>query len=160
MRLDAGLALGYRTSLFRLEAAGDYRQAEVSKFEALGASSSDGNGNAGLLTLMANLYFDIPLGLPVTPYVGGGVGLGVVIVDESDATSPVIIDDHGFAFAYNAMGGVSITLSEPLQVLVGYRFVGTSRVELSGVAEGIGQASNFKTEIQAHELMVGMRWNF
>ena len=73
-----------------------------------------GHGDkAGIGTVTANGYIDLPMGLPVTPYVGAGVGWGFVNLDSGH-------DQDGVAAALT--GGVTFDVSQSVAVDVGYRF--------------------------------------
>jgi len=61
----------------------------------------------------ANGYIDVPLGLPITPYIGAGVGWGFVNADSSH-------NEDGLAAALTA--GVTFDVTQNVAVDVGYRF--------------------------------------
>jgi opacity protein-like surface antigen len=64
-------------------------------------------------TLIGNTYIDIPVNImPITPYVGAGLGWGWVDDDGGD----------GAGFTYSLMGGVVFDLSERWALDAGYRF--------------------------------------
>lgn len=70
--------------------------------------------SADLLTLMGNLWVDFDLGGGITPYVGGGVGIGwadIFIVESTD-------------FAWQFGGGVNVELSPRTFFGIGYRYLG------------------------------------
>jgi opacity protein-like surface antigen len=69
--------------------------------------------NASIGTVTANGYVDVPLGFPVTPYVGAGLGWGFVTGDAGD-------DKNGLAAALT--GGVTFDVNQSVAVDVGYRF--------------------------------------
>lgn len=77
----------------------------------VGAVIDDGEGKVSNLGVFANLFYDIPIGGNVTPYVGAGLGYvdtnvvyrpsGVGVADESDD-----------GFAWQAMAGLSLALND------------------------------------------------
>jgi opacity protein-like surface antigen len=90
----------------------------------------------GVTTALGNLYFDIPTGTMLTPYLGAGAGYGWVPVDGGE-------DRDGFAYAL--MAGVGVDLSDNLTADVGYRF----RNVLAGGDDPM-----------EHQLLVGLRYKF
>ena len=68
-----GGALGYRFRSFRVEANLSYRESDADELSVEGADFG-GGGEASALVGLVNAYYDFDLGLPVRPYVGGGIG--------------------------------------------------------------------------------------
>ena len=78
---SVGYALG---NGFRFELEGNYRTADISRGTGPGLSSF--SGTAQTYGAMANVLFDMDVGLPwLYPYVGGGVGYAL---DTLCAISP------------------------------------------------------------------------
>jgi len=95
-----GGGIGYRFSeMFR---------ADVTFDGAFDYGFGNGVDSYGVL---ANVYIDFPLNLPVTPYIGGGVGWG-----EVDGNG---FKDDGVSFA--GMAGFSFGLSSNLDIDLGYK---------------------------------------
>lgn len=90
----------------------------------------------GITTVLGNLYFDIPTGTMITPYLGAGAGYGWGSVDGGR-------DRDGFAFAL--MAGASVDLTDNLAADVGYRF---RDVMASG------------DNPMEHQILVGLRYKF
>ena len=75
-----GGALGYQIQdQVRAEASLSYRTADV---DQVGGISAGASGDVNVTSLMANVYYDFDLGLPVTPYLGAGLGLARVDLDD------------------------------------------------------------------------------
>ncbi|MDP9136616.1 MAG: outer membrane beta-barrel protein, partial [Pseudomonadota bacterium] len=103
--LTAGLGVGYQWNDFlrtdaRLDWSGPYETGAVD-LEAT--------------TLTANAYIDIPLTESLTPYVGAGLGWGWVDMDAAG-------DDSGAT--YSLMAGSAFTLTDSIDLDVGYRYRG------------------------------------
>jgi opacity protein-like surface antigen len=144
---NVGGAAGIRfLDVGRAEVALSYRQADTDRLKQFG--STPVSGDVGLFTSMANGYIDIPINLPVTPYVGGGIGVGVVMADFRANGNKV--DDDDTQFAYNLMGGLIYQLQEDVAVRVGYRYLATTDAEIQGV----------DTEVHLHEMVFGVRYEF
>jgi len=100
----AGGGVGYQWGqMFRTDVRFDY-----------GFDYDIGHGDkASIGTVTANGYIDVPLGLPITPYIGAGVGWGFVNADSSH-------NSDGLAAALTT--GVTFDVTQNVAVDVGYRF--------------------------------------
>lgn len=77
-----------------------------------GSTTYDVEGEAEILSLMANAWYDFDLGSGFQPFVGGGLGMAKVEVDSEDDT----------VFAFQAGAGVSYPLSGGIEITGEYRF--------------------------------------
>jgi len=100
----AGGGVGYQWGqMFRTDVRFDY-----------GFDYDIGHGdNVSIGTVTGNGYIDVPLGMPITPYIGAGIGWGFVNGDSGD-------DKDGLAAALT--GGVTFDINQNVAVDVGYRF--------------------------------------
>lgn len=136
-----GGAVGYDFGMFRAEIAVDYAKndlesltlnsingsavtldeeeaEEVCDYLEIDDCDVDGNtfttsagGHVRTLSGMANVWLDIPLGGVITPYVGGGLGLGGFETDgEGDAK-----------LAWQLGAGVALNLSSSFSITANYR---------------------------------------
>lgn len=87
-------------------------------------------------TALANLYFDIPTGMAVTPYLGAGAGYGWGNVSGGK-------DKSGMAYAL--MAGAGIDLTQNMTLDMGYRF------------RGVMSSGNDPME---HQILAGVRFKF
>ena len=95
-----GGGIGYRFSeMFR---------ADVTFDGAFDYGFGNGVDSYGVL---ANVYVDFPLNMPVTPYIGGGIGWGEVSGNG--------VTDDGVSFA--GMAGFSFPVSSNLDLDIGYK---------------------------------------
>ncbi len=148
--LDAGLALqqdmtvqdtgGGKLSFdpgLRLDLSGGVHVAPSWKAEVElgliynGASSVGGESLGGhnpdyfQVPLMGNVIYTLPLGGPVSAYLGAGLG-GVWGVLWHDLFGT----EDGIAFGYQAIAGVKYALNEDLDMGVSYKFLGTTEHDL------------------------------
>jgi len=113
------------------------------------AGGSDGFGSTHYYTYMGNLYYDFNLfnasvaDSRITPYVGAGLG---------DATAHFGDGDHGNAFAYQFMAGLTLTPASTPHTdwSLGYRYQGSSNVNDSGRSQSLN----------ANSLELGVRFHF
>lgn len=108
-----------------------------------------GNFNDGDLkthSLMFNGFYDIDTGSAWTPFVGAGMGISKV-----DINDPGFQDsDDDEVFTYQFIGGVAYTLNEDWSIDAQYRFMGTSEATIDG--------ADFN--VNSNNLMLGLRYSF
>ncbi len=156
-----GGSVGYRfLDSFRGEVNLSYRQADVDQVTIAGALMLEGTGDISLLALMANVYYDLDLESPVTPYLGVGIGLGFIDVDTGvTPLSVLVVNDSATEFAWNIMVGASYGVTDNIDLSLGYRYLGTTDPELDATLVGFGSGT-LDAEIAVHEILFGFRYNF
>ncbi|HQT38841.1 MAG TPA: OmpA family protein [Acidocella sp.] len=156
---------------FRVQLDFDYIHNTPSKGEAAGFSAKAGRYD-NKFGPMINLLYDIPVGLPVVPYVGAGVGYqffnsdySISIPGAGAATASVT---QG-SFAYDAIAGMSYpVVSIPgLSLTAEYRFMqitGTEKDHFSiygGFPPGSAVPGNAKFgQESSHTFTLGARYAF
>lgn len=113
----AGGAVGYKYNSFRTELEGSWRQNRSKK------ADGDVHFKKNTGAAMVNGYYDLdmlnlPLGM--TPYVGAGVGVAYNKIDGRHETAKATGDS--FKFAYQGIAGVSIPVSERVDLTTEYRY--------------------------------------
>lgn len=68
------------------------------------------------LTVLGNVWIDIPAGHDITPYVGGGIGLGGVGIDDGAS------DETSWGFAWQLGAGLRFGVGPSTTIDVGYRY--------------------------------------
>jgi len=152
---DIGLAalgaFGYRFwDDFRIEEEAGYRRATISKIN--GASAS---GSLSAVSMMSNVLYDIPLGLPVVPFVGAGVGFTYTGFNTISPVGGSTVRDNDTVFAMQGIVGVSYNLTDNLAVVAAYRYFAPDG---SNVENGLGV--KLQGADQSHTVTVGVRWSF
>jgi OOP family OmpA-OmpF porin len=109
-----------------------------------------------------NAYYDFNLGLPVSPYLGAGVGWE--LTNLRDFSGPINIAKTKGAFAYQGIAGVSyvITALPGLSLYAEYRFLGLagSRKVKFGYSEARLPSSVKLLAEYNNEVGVGIRYAF
>ncbi len=103
-------------------------------------------------TVMASAYYDFYNESIVTPYVGGGIGMGFVNGHYQINSISRQIDNT--VFAWQAGAGVGIALSDNVTADVGYRYLNLGEV----TTEFHGDDMNM--DVSAHEFSIGLRFGF
>lgn len=113
-------------------------------------------GRTSVMAGLFNGYFDLSVfdSNIVQPYVGGGVGFGVVDFDRHGITTP-IMDNDTVGFAWQAGAGLGIRMMRGTYVDVGYRYQMVPSVELEA-----RDGTKAKTDIGAHQFNLGLRYTF
>jgi opacity protein-like surface antigen len=105
---------------------------------------------------MGNLLYAITQVGPVVPYVGGGIGYGVVRYSSSGYST----DDSGFM--WQARAGVSGDLGRNMRWDIGYRYLQSPEYKLSGSATVLGTSvsGSAKLDTHTHVIAAGFRQRF
>ena len=133
---DVGFIVGgaigtHLTEDLRAEFEVAYSENDVEEIHYTDAGGSDGDydahGKFGILTFMANLWYDVPLSEELKPYIGGGAGIAIVDGDAgysgNDFYDP-IFDGSEVAFAMQVGAGLRWQVWENVTLDVGYRLRG------------------------------------
>lgn len=155
---NVGVAGGYDFGPARLEAEVAYRQNDVDrlKINFFGEQfKAKADGDISAASLMVNGYFDIETGSPVTPYLGAGIGVANVSLNDIKAEGEKVVDDDDTVFAYQFGGGVAFALNESMALDLGYRYFATDDPEFDDVDN-----DSFESEYKSHNVSLGLRINF
>ena len=153
-----GGALGYRFPWVRLELNGSYRKFDTDKVKTQNQSVS-GNGDATAAVGLFNLYLDPDLGVPVHPYLGGGVGGAYVKLDTGD-DALLRVDDEAGAFAWNLAAGVSYDITKHVTLSAGYRYLRFEGTDFSASVAGVNADGVDVDDVISHEILIGLRYTF
>jgi len=126
---NIGGALGYDYGQFRAEFEIAYHAWDTDKGTIPGVidgvvipscpCTGPVDGDASALSFMVNWYYDFPVvNLPVSPYLGLGIGGAIVTGDITVLGG----DDSDLAFAYQIMAGIGFEINPLANLTVGYRF--------------------------------------
>ena len=155
----AGAAVGYGFD-FGLRAEGEvaYRMDGLDQANA-GPIAFDLDGDTTALSIMGNLWFDIPLSGPVRPFVGGGVGMAQVSLNDVEvrAIGPgTFVDDSDWVFAYQLGGGIAYQVAPGVEVTAEYRYFATDNPEYELEAVPV----DAEYEYGSHSVLLGVRYTF
>lgn len=168
-----GAAAGYDFNMWRAEFEIAYRQNSLDKIKGV-FDVDNGNGNGDIvlaqvgtvesrsaggdvsaLSFMVNGYFDFHNQSPLTPYLGGGIGLARVSVNDLSVGGEKIVDDSDTVFAYQLAAGVGWEFMPNLILDLGYRYFATADPKFRDM-----EGERFESEYETHNLMLGLRINF
>lgn len=120
--------------------------------------------------LMGTAYADWATGSAFTPYLSGGLGVAINSLDTvrySFNGVPAATEGGTTQtnFAWSVGFGVSYPLGGSLAIDAGYRYLDAGDVKSSGTIQvfgrpGTNQQAPVKSDLSAHELTLGLRYNF
>ncbi len=144
-----GYALG---NGLRLESELGFRPNDVDNITGV----AGGSGDVDVLNWMFNALYDFKqLNLPVTPYVGAGIGIAHVDVDGATPVAGSTIDDSDIGFAFQGIAGLSLSLTENLAATVDYR-----HLRVPSVSFRTNGGTNVDSDYATNQIMVGLRYTF
>lgn len=158
-----GGTAGYDFGIIRLEGELSYRQNEMDNLTDRGTTGfnySGVDGDVGVFTVMGNLFMELQSDSPITPYIGGGIGVATIYISETSAyvdgiLQPIYSNDEESVFAYQVGGGLDIALNRQTSLDVGYRYFETEKAHFNSDWE---QSKSLK--MQSHNVAVGIRFKF
>jgi OmpA-OmpF porin, OOP family len=164
---DFGAVVGHDFGGFRLEAEVSYRETDLKNFSSTAAAipGSAGpalitsgtyatGGDANALSFMVNGMLDFGDDDGLQGFVGGGVGVARVDVQQAFA-APSWLDDSDTGFAWQAIAGIRAPLSDSWDVGLKYRFFNAPGVDL---VDRLGR--DVSTRFRSHSLMGSLVYNF
>jgi opacity protein-like surface antigen len=150
---DNGLGLiasaGYSFDAARVELEFGYRKNDLDSFSALGVSVP-GSGELTSKSLMANFYYDFTPKEQWSPFVGAGVGMARVDVDNAAVAGITIGEADDTVFAWQLMAGIACRVSDNAVLDFSYRYFATADPDFAGT----------EAEYGSHNLFAGVRFSF
>ena len=157
--LMGGIGGGLKSDWFRADVTVDY--AAPVKYQGTVVTPGDVTAKVASWTVLANGYFDLGTWYRVTPYVGAGVGGAMVRTSNYTSTVSPPFTTTGatnsqWNLAWAAMAGIAVAISPNMMIDAGYRYLSL------GDAKSVSDPNGAMTlkNITAHEVRVGVRWNF
>ena len=150
-----GAALGYATaSGLRVEGELTARSHDLDHRDGPGGRV-DARGDIGSVALMANLFYDIPTGGPLVPYIGGGIGIAGVAARDWVFNRTLVLDEEEDAvLAWQVGAGIGYRVNTGL-VFLGYRYFATQDPDLEDL-----DGDDFELDYRSHDISVGYRLEF
>ena len=174
--IGMGVGVVYNDWL-RFDGTGEYRGR--SNFKGLdfftgcglgtGTCTNEYSGHKDEWLFLANAYWDITEFRGITPYVGAGIGMANVSLDNFQDINQIAGaihwaqdgDEWNFAWALHA--GMAYEISQDLTLDIGYRYVnmgdGTTGAFTSFDPTVTSPGPLTVDDIDSHDVMIGLRWN-
>lgn len=143
------LAGGYEFDDVRAELEFGYRKNGIDSFSAFGASVP-GSGDVSAKSLMLNLFHDFRNDSGVAPWLGFGLGMTRLDVDDAAVAGIPIGDADDTVFGAQLLAGIGIRVTETAILDLGYRYLATADPDFEGTS----------AEYSGHGLTAGVRISF
>lgn len=119
------------------------------------------DGNSSTFAVMANVWYDLPLGWKMRPYVGGGVGWGrskfeAAFLSTSGYNAYTQVDAEHSGFAYQLGAGFNYEVAPGVDVGLGYRYFNAPNVRFSVGNSFVGNDFPVKFENDSHAVTANL----
>jgi len=149
-----GLEVGYRLNEnIRLEADFSYKKSDV---DTVGGVAQSGTNTVAAYGFMANGYYDITQAkLPVTPFIGAGIGLvyGKISTSTSEADGG-LGDKSSTQFGYQLTVGLAYAINPQATIFGLYRYQGSSDFSFTV------QSTKVTATYGSHNILAGLNYSF
>jgi len=158
-----GYGIGYGV---RVELDGDYIYNTAVKSDADAGFSTKLSGHAAKYGAMLNALYDLPLGLPVYPYLGAGVGYQYVNAKYALAGGTGAASGTEGSFAFDVIAGVSYPIAAVpgLSIVAQYTFLDLTEAYKYGLSvtggfpPGSPTPGTIKLDDASHVFTGGLRY--
>jgi opacity protein-like surface antigen len=157
-------ALGYLYGNgFRAEVELSHRSADIGDFNTVSAggtaialgNSVNESGSVSATSVLFNAGYEMATSTGFTPYVLGGVGVAHINVDNARVNGVLLSDSSDSVLAYQVGVGSLYKLTAHTSLDLSYRFFDTENPSLRD-----SSGAKFESELQTHNVMLGMRYRF
>ena len=155
-----GFGFGYQFTHVRLNAELDTsREADVDVHGLDGVEQAGSLGEIQSEAGMGNVLFDFNKGKRISPYVGAGIGLAEIELNDLGTDGiPTIVDAEDTVFAWQILGGVGIDVGEHWIVDFSLRYYATAEGDFDTTPAGGGQP--IQVDYSAFSVTAGFRYKF
>ena len=159
---SSAVALGYSPggtyqplANMRFEVELGFHHNNLNSFTPGGGAAVSAPGAIQSISYMANAYYDFRNPWPVTPYIGGGVGMASTKLAQNSGARNYNSSDN--SFAYQFMGGIFYTpeATPKLDWTLGYRNYNVNNTEFNSAAGKIKLGDNTTQDVE-----LGARFHF
>ncbi len=115
------------------------------------------SGSLSTAYLLGNMWYDLPTGFSVTPYIGGGIGAGYASSNTYFGFTRYGYGPGNLGFAYQLGAGVKFDASEDIALDLGYRYKSILGIDYRDT----DPLSVFEDpDIHTHVLQAGLTFKF
>jgi len=163
--INVGGTGGFDFGYLRLEGELSYKHGQISRvsdrINQVTFNNINNGGSIGALAVMGNVFWDLHNESPITPYLGGGVGVATLHQNDTFGTAStggrlqLYGSDNDTVFAYQVGAGLELALNRMLSLDLSYRYFGTSLAHFNR-----GTIAEDDLRIRSHNASVGVRMKF
>ena len=118
-----------------------------------GGAAVKATGDVSVMSVLANVTYELPNLYQVTPYALGGLGFTRYTAASVAAAGSSTVKSSDWVIGYQFGAGLIYPLGDRWALDVSYRYFATTKPELKNAA---GLA--FKTDVSNHNLLMGARF--
>lgn len=158
IKFDSALAFGgvighdFGQQRFELEVGYKSFDEDEGCFPVTGCFKVTGDNSVNIMAFMFNGYHDFETGSMFEPYIGAGIGVANVKIDE------VLVNESANVFAYQAKLGLNANVSRNFIINLEYKYFGA--LDPSWDYNASGFRIDQELTIESHDFMVGVRYYF
>jgi opacity protein-like surface antigen len=147
---QGSIAGGYQLKNYRAELELNYSSFGVNK-ATLNTESFPSDGNVSTTSVLVNGYYDIPTGSKFRPYIGAGIGVGIISgkIKEPGAETDL---GTGSSVAYQGKVGLQYEIAKKGNVFAEFKYLGISSYK--------SDSGNDVSPPNSYGLSVGYRQGF
>lgn len=113
-----------------------------------------GDGQSEAVFLLGNLWYDFDIGVPLMPYIGGGIGVAFVDQDITHTSGfPFGPDGSDESFAFQLGAGLKYYVTESIALEVSYRFRGIVDIDIRSKQPG---SAHRNQDLYTHNVLGGI----
>lgn len=148
-------------SILRIETELLFKVDDTDTVTVTGAGSFDGTGDVSAFGVMANAWYELHTGWAWRPYLGAGVGIANISLNNvgfrpAGAGADLgVVDDDDWVFAYQFGAGISYELSAHTILGLEYRMFATTDAELVNAT-----GTSFDADYLSHNVGLFIRFLF
>ena len=144
------IAGGYQVKNYRTELELNYSSFGVNK-GTFNTQSSPLDGNVSTTSVLVNGYYDIPTGSKFRPYIGAGIGVGIISGKIKDQGTEIDLGS-GSSFAYQGKVGLQYEIAKKGNAFAEFKYLGISSYK--------SDSGNDVSPPNSYGLSVGYRQGF
>jgi opacity protein-like surface antigen len=153
---NVGGRIGYQAGPWRVEGDFAYRRNSTAHLQMVSPQNRPGrsfNAERHATSQMANVIYDFGVGWPVTPHIGGGIGVAEVTRNLSNIFGGT--HDTVAVFAYQAIAGFRYLVTPSLAFDVDYRYFATNGANFTSTTADV-----IKSDYGSHNVVASLTWLF
>jgi opacity protein-like surface antigen len=147
----AGAAVGHQwSSGMAIEFEASHRANDVDTHRDI-LATSNAEGDIGIWAFFSNAYYRFNCCQCIVPYLGVGIGIARLSIDNT-SPSDAVIDDNDSSFVWQGIVGASYCVCDCWDLFLEYRFFDLPNTEWRTPTYRI------ESDFRAQQLQVGIRW--
>lgn len=150
-----GGAVGWKLDQLRLELGLDFSNSGIKNVDVNNVAATTASGSVKNTSGMVRALWDLRTGTPFVPYIGIGVGMSHVSLDNVRANGSTLSNSSDNVFAYEPILGVNYMVLPNLALGLEYRYFATVDPSFTYASGGRLGLKN-----ESHNVLASLTWYF